>query len=104
MISTAGSASLSIADASSTATGSLVNGAFSLVAPVQARATSAAGTGGALAAVGGSAAPTTLLNYAAPISNDQVALAFRQSIAANEPLRTGSYSKTLTLTLATTEP
>ena len=104
MISTAGSAALSVSDASSTATGRLVNGAFSLPSPVQARATSAAGTGSALAAVGGSAAPTTLLTYAAPMSNDGVTLAFRQSIGANDALRTGTYSKTLTLTLSTTEP
>jgi hypothetical protein len=104
VISTAGSATLSIADPSSTATGRLVNGAFSLAQPVQARATSAAGTGLALAAVGGSAAPTTLLSYTGPVSNDNVSLAFKQSIGANEGLRTGSYSKTLTLTLSTTEP
>ena len=29
---------------------------------------------------------------------------FKQSIAANEPLRTGTYSKTLTFTLSTTTP
>jgi hypothetical protein len=104
VISTAGSATLSVADASATATGRLVNGAFSLAQPVQARATSAAGTGFDLAAVGGSSAPTTLLNYAGPVSNDNVALAFKQSIGANEGLRTGPYSKTLTLTLSTTEP
>jgi hypothetical protein len=63
-----------------------------------------AGAGSALAAVGGSAAPTQLLTYAAPVSNDQVTLAFRQTIGANDALRTGSYSKTLTFTLSTTEP
>jgi hypothetical protein len=104
VISTAGSALLSIADPSPTATGRLVNGTFSLASPVQARATSPAGTGAALADVGGSANPTPLLNYAAPISNDAVTLAFRQQIGASEGLRTGAYSKTLTLTLSTTEP
>ena len=29
---------------------------------------------------------------------------FRQSIGANEPLRTGTYAKTLTFTLSTTQP
>ena len=29
---------------------------------------------------------------------------FLQSIGANEPLRTGNYSKTLTFTLSTTTP
>jgi hypothetical protein len=104
VISTAGSAALSIADPSSTSTGQLVNGAFALPSKVQARATSAAGTSAALADVGGSANPTQLLTYSGPISNDAVTLAFRQHIGANDALRTGSYSKTLTLTLSTTEP
>src|SRR4051812_27576059 len=47
VISTAGSAALSIADPSATATGRLVNGAFSLPTVLQARATSPAGTGSA---------------------------------------------------------
>jgi hypothetical protein len=104
VISTAGSAALSIADPSATATGRLVNGGFSLPSALKARATSAAGTGAALADVGGSASPTALLAYAGPVSNDAVSLAFRQSIAASDALRTGAYSKTLTLTLSTTEP
>jgi hypothetical protein len=104
VISTAASAALSVSDPSATATGRLVNGTFSLPAPLLTRATSAGGTGGALAAVGGSASPTTVLNYAGPVSNDAVTLAFRQSIAASDALRTGTYSKTLTLTLSTTEP
>ena len=46
----------------------------------------------------------SILNYAGPVSNDTVTLGFKQSIAANEPLRTGSYSKTITYTLSTTTP
>ena len=38
------------------------------------------------------------------MSNDPVDVAFRQRIGASEPLRTGSYSGTVTLTLATTNP
>jgi hypothetical protein len=67
-------------------------------------ATSARGTGGALANVGGSSAPTTALTYNGPVSNDAVTMTFSQAIGANEPLRTGSYSKTLTFTLSTTTP
>jgi hypothetical protein len=105
VISTAGSATLSVADPSSTATGRLVNGAFSLPSVLQVRASSPAATGNAaFAPVGGSANPTTLLTYAAPVSNDAVALAYRQRIGAADALRTGAYSKTLTLTLSTTEP
>jgi hypothetical protein len=104
VISTAGSANLSIADPSSTATGHLVNGAFSLPSALQASATSTGGTGAALANVGGSASPTSLLDYSAPVSNDSVTLNFRQRIGASDALRTGTYSKILTLTLSTTEP
>ena len=71
---------------------------------LQAKASSTAGTGGALANVGGSAAPTTLLTYTGPTSNDAVALAFQQHIGAADALRTGAYSKTLTFTLSTTTP
>jgi hypothetical protein len=42
--------------------------------------------------------------YSAPVSNDVVPVGFSQTIGANEPLRTGSYSKTLTFTLSTANP
>jgi hypothetical protein len=99
VISTAGDALLSVADPSSTATGHLVNGTFSLPSVLQ-----AAANGGAFAAVGGSAAPTALLTYDGPKSNDQVTLNFKQSIGASDALRTGTYAKTLTFTLSTTNP
>ena len=38
------------------------------------------------------------------MSNDPKTLAFKQSVGADEGLRTGSYSKTLTFTLSTTAP
>src|SRR3954447_20495441 len=59
VISTAGDATLSVADPSSTATGHLVNGTFSLPAALQAKASSAAGVGTAFADVGGSSNPTS---------------------------------------------
>jgi hypothetical protein len=99
VVSTAGDALLSVSDPSSTATGRLVNGTFSLAAPVQARVAPTA-----LADVGGSAAPTPLKAWTAPTSNETVAVDFAQSIGANEALRTGTYSKTLTFTLSTTQP
>jgi hypothetical protein len=97
VISTAGDAALSVVDPSSNAPGRLVNGAFSLAAPLQAKANT-----GTLAAVSGT--PLTLLTYTGPVSNDVVAIGFEQSIGANEPLRTGAYSKVLTYTLSTTTP
>ena len=102
--STAGDATLSVSDPSATATGHLVNGAFSLPQAVQARASNATSGPGVFADVGSSAAPRTLLTWAAPVSNDAVALEFRQAIGANDALRTGAYTKTLTLTLSTTAP
>jgi hypothetical protein len=104
VISTAGDAVLSVADPSSTATGRLVNGAFALPQPLQARARNAANTGTAYNNVGSSASPLNLLAYGGPISNDAVSLEFKQSIGANDALRTGAYSKTLTFTLSTTTP
>jgi hypothetical protein len=99
VISTAGDAALSVADPSATATGHLVNGTFSLPAALQANA-----KGGAYTVVKGSAEPATLLTYNAPISNDVVALGFKQAIGSTDALRTGTYAKTLTFTLSTTTP
>ncbi len=39
-----------------------------------------------------------------PVSNATVADHLQQAIGATDPLRTGTYTKTLTFTLATTEP
>jgi hypothetical protein len=104
VISSAGDATLSIADPSSNATGRLVNGSFSLPQPLQAKAASSGGTGGAFAPIGGSASPTSLLSYGGPVSNDAVTVSFQQAIGANDALRTGNYAKTLTFTLSTTTP
>ena len=55
-------------------------------------------------AVGGTAAPTQLITFAAPQTNRSTTLTFRQNITATETLRAGSYGKTLTFTLSTTAP
>jgi hypothetical protein len=47
---------------------------------------------------------STLLSYAAPVSNDAVTIAFRQRIGPTQALRTGTYNKTLTFTLSATSP
>ena len=104
VLSTAGDGALTVADPSGTSTGHLVNGAFALPSALQAKAASPAGTGGTFADVGGSANPTSLLTYAGPVSNDPVAVTFQQHIGNTDALRTGSYSKTLTFTLSTTNP
>ena len=100
VISTAGDAALSVTDPSVTATGRLVNGTFSLSEPLQARANA-----GAFAPLSTTAnAPLTILTYGGPVSNAAVTIGFRQHIGASQPLRTGSYAKSLTFTLSTTTP
>ena len=78
--STAGDAALSV----SPQPAYLANGAFTLSEPLQVAFSKAAWT--------------------APVSNDPVTITFSQHIGASQPLRTGSYSKTLTFTLSTTNP
>ncbi len=94
--SSAGNATLSVVDSATTAPGRLVNGAFALAQPLQAAVASA------FAPV--SATPLALQQYTGPVANDAVTVRFKQSIGANEGLRTGSYAKSLTFTLSTTEP
>ena len=79
VVSTAGDASLTVSEP-----GRLANGTFSLASPLGVAITPNAWTG--------------------PVSNAVADIAFSQPIAANEPLRTGTYAKTLTFTLSTTNP
>jgi hypothetical protein len=106
VISTGGDAALAVADASPTATGKLVNGAFSLPQALQVKASSLSGGPGfgylPLPSSAGTALP--LLSYTGPTSNDQVSIGFKQPIGSTDALRTGTYSKTLTFTLSTTTP
>ena len=102
VVSTAGDAALSVSDTSAVAPGHLVNGSFVLPTAVQARATNAASPSTSFGPVGGS--PLVLLTWAAPVSNDAVTLEFKQPIGANDALRTGTYGKTLTFTLSSTQP
>jgi hypothetical protein len=104
LTSTALDATLWVADPSATATGHLVNGAFTLAAPLQVSAASPNGVSEPQAAVGGSAAPTKLLSYAGPLGAEAATLTFKQTIGGTEALRTGSYAKTLTFTLSTLNP
>ena len=105
VLATSGDAKLTVSDPSSTATGHLVNGTYSLPSALQANATSStAGVGGPLADVGGAANPTTLLTYPGPTNSDAVVLTFQQHVGATDTLKSGGYSKTLTFTLSTTTP
>jgi hypothetical protein len=97
LTSTAASATLSAADPGATAPGRLINGALALNEPLQARAGDAA-----FAPLSGS--PLALQAYPGPVSDTAVTIGLRQHITADEPLRTGTYAKTLTFTLATSAP
>ena len=99
VVSSAGDATLSVADPSSTNTGHLVNGSFFLPQKLQVNAND-----GAFAPLGGSASPTNLLSFNTPVGLTSVNLGFKQSIASSDALRTGTYGKTLTFTLSTTNP
>ena len=79
VISTAGDATLSYSDP-----GHLTNGAYSLPQPLRVELWKS--------------------TWTAPVSNDPVTVTFKQSIGANDALRPGNYSKTLTFTLSTTTP
>ena len=85
MISTAGDATLSVADVRAP---DLVNGTFSLPRRCS--------------GVGRSAGRR--LVAATDYSDVGVTVNFKQPIGANDALRTGAYSKTLTFTLSTTTP
>ncbi len=104
VISSAGDAALSVADPATTNTGKLVNGAFALPETLQANAVRGTTSAGIYNPVGGSANPTNLFNWTNPASNDLLTVGFKQPIKANDALRTGTYSKTLTFTLSTTNP
>jgi X-Pro dipeptidyl-peptidase len=77
--SSAGDATLSVSEP-----GHLMNGTFSLASPLQVALAKSAWT--------------------APVANDNVKVDFTQHIDADEALRTGTYSTTLTFTLSTTNP
>ena len=79
VISTAGDATLSVSDP-----GHLMNGSFALPEALRVEFSKATWTD--------------------PVSNDPVTITFPQHIGATDALRTGSYAKTLTFTLATTNP
>ena len=47
---------------------------------------------------------SSLLTWTGPVSNDAVTVDFKQPVGAGDALRTGTYAKTLRLTLSTTAP
>jgi hypothetical protein len=79
VIRTAADATLAVSDP-----GHLTNGSYSLPDPLQVLLSKS--------------------SWSAPVSKDPVTIGFSQHIGANDPLRTGTYSRTLTFTLSTTTP
>ena len=79
VLSTGGDAALAVSGPDH-----LTNGSFSLPSPLQVTFSRA--------------------SWSAPVSNEQVTIGFAQHVAANDALRTGTYSTTLTFTLSTTTP
>jgi hypothetical protein len=79
VISTAGDATLSVSEP-----GHLTNGSFALPEPLRVE--------------------LSRRTWSAPVSNDSVAITFRQAIKASDALRTGTYARRLTFTLSTTTP
>jgi hypothetical protein len=92
--SSAGNAALIIQDTSPYYTNHLVNGAYALPQELQVR-----NNFGAFQTM-----PAGLRFWGAPTSSESVPIDFKQPIGANDALRTGSYAKSLTLTLSTTAP
>ena len=79
VISTAADAALTVSEP-----GHLMNGTFALPEPLRVEIAPATWTG--------------------PVSNAAATITFRQHIGAHDPLRTGTYARTLTFTLSTTNP
>ncbi|MBE2314436.1 TIM barrel protein [Solirubrobacter sp. CPCC 204708] len=104
IVSTAGNAALTVHDPSAAAPGRLVNGTFALSQPVQVNVSQPpANTASAFSPISGT--PTSLLTFNGPTAGAvQATIGLRQAIAVNEVLRAGTYSKTLTFTLGTTQP
>ncbi len=109
--SSAATSTLQAADLSSTFPGYLVNtaasgGPYKLAQGLQVDATSgnSSATGGGVFFNLATTNPATILSYTAPVSNDPVTFGFKQAIGANDPLRTGTYTKTITFTLSTNTP
>jgi hypothetical protein len=105
VISTAGSALLSVSDPGTTAPGHLTNGAFALPQPLTVRAVNSANPGNTFVPLAEVASEqTNLLSYGGPVTGDVVTIGFRQGIGAGDVLRAGTYNKTLTFSLSATTP
>jgi cytochrome c len=95
---------LTVHDPSPNATGHLVNGQYALASPLQAQASDATHPASAFAAITGATSPLLLMTFTDPVNSDPVSIGFKQTVAAGDVLRAGSYAKTLTFTLTSATP
>ena len=102
--SSAAEAILTVADPSTVASGHLLNGDAPLPSAMQVSGASANGTSSGFQAVPDTADPATLVTYTGPVTNEQLALTFKQPVAQTDALRTGGYVKTFVFTLSTDQP
>jgi hypothetical protein len=77
---------------------------YTLASPLLVGALDVGGEGGTGPPGGALVAPVKLLTRTHPITKDTTAVGFRQAIGEKEPLHTGVYAKTITLTLQQTTP
>jgi HYR domain-containing protein/List-Bact-rpt repeat protein len=103
--STAAASQLTAEDPSAEHTGHLVQGSYFLSEPLGAEATTTE-TEGTPSSTGKKAltSKSTLMTFANPFSKDGATVTFFQAIKAKEGLHTGTYAKTIVLTLSTTTP
>jgi hypothetical protein len=92
--SSAANAALIVVDSSPYYTNHLTNGAFALPQELQVKNNS-----GVYQTM-----PTGIRFWGGPTAGEVVPIDLKQSIGANDSLRSGSYNKALTFTLSTTEP
>jgi len=94
---------LTAEDASPTHPGHLVQGTYFLPEPLEVQAAAEErGTTTGVKTLGASA--ETLLSFAEPFADNLLTVRFTQKIGKKDPLHTGVYAKTITLTLSTTTP
>jgi PKD repeat protein len=88
-LATSGDAVLSVSDPAPATTGHLVNGDYTLPSALQVKASSAKGTGGPFADVGGLTSPTAVLTYAGATNDSAITLDFSQHVGVTDTLRAG---------------
>ncbi len=102
---TTADAALTVTDPDTVAGGYLVNGSFKLASPLTIRPLGLGDpTSTPFTPLNSDGTPKVLKSWSSPVTAAPLTLGLRQAIGGTEPLRAGTYSKTLTFTLSTTTP